>query len=172
MFVASLSNSIDAVWLRLDPVRVGRVPVSLSTPDRYVTVTRDEQPVLRIDVYSYGPDCFAFEEAIGWRDLIVVGFGSHVHAIAIDDRSVATIELGSYFGRIYPNHDFMLLASGEHLFRLEPDRSVLWKSSDLGIDGIVVREVGPVVIRGEGEWDPPGGWKPFAISVADGILKR
>lgn len=172
MIEAAFINSLDSDWLHLNPVRVGRVPLSLPTPDRFVIVTDDGQPVLRIDVYSYGADCFAFEEAIVWRTFVLIGFGSHVHAVSIDDRSVATIELGSYFGHIYLHRDFLLLASGERLFRLQPDRSVLWKSPPLGIDGVVVREVGPVDILGEGEWDPPGGWRPFAVSIADGKPTR
>ena len=172
MLTASFAHSIDGVWLHLEPIRAGRVPVSVRTPDRYVTVTRDDQPVLRVDVYSYGPDCFAFEEVIAWRDLIIIGFGSHVHAISVVDHSVVTIELESYFGRLYPDRDFVLLASGERLFRLQPDRSVSWKSTHLGIDGVIVRDVGLDTIRGEGEWDPPGGWKPFAVLVVDGTLTR
>jgi hypothetical protein len=104
--------------------------------------------------------------------LVVIGFGSHVHAISLVDRSVVTVELESYFGHLYPALDFVLLASGERLFRMEPDRSVSWKSVHLGIDGVVVRDVGTDTIRGDGEWDPPGGWKPFEISVADGALVR
>lgn len=168
MLKATFSSSLDPSCLRLVPVRVGCVPPSLPTPDRFVTVTEDGQPVLRVDVYSYGLDCSAFEEVIVWRRLALIGFGSHVHVVSIDDRSVATVELGSYFGHLYPHHDFVLLASGEHLFRLQPDRSVLWKSPSLGIDGVIVRKVGSVHVLGEGEWDPPGGWRPFAISIADG----
>ena len=172
MLAASFSHSIGGVWLQLKPVRVGRVPASIPAPDRYVTVARANQPVLRVDVYSYGPDCFAFEEVIAWRDLILIGFGSHVHAISAIDHSVVTIELESYFAHLYPNRDFVLLASGERLFLLQPDRSVGWKSAPLGLDGVVVREVGHDAIRGEGEWDPPGGWKPFTVSVVDGSLTR
>ena len=172
MFKTLFSNSLDPDWLCVEPVRVGRVPLSLPTPDRFVTFAEDGQPVLRVDVYSYGPDCFAFEEAIVWRALALIGFGSHVHAVSTDDRSVATFELGSYFGHIYPHRDFVLLASAEHLFRLQPDRSILWKSPPLGIDGVVVREVGSIDILGEGEWDAPGGWRPFAVSIADGKPTR
>ena len=172
MIAASLSNSIDDVWLRLPAIRVGSVPASAGTPDRYVTVTRSGQPALRIDVYSYGPDCFAFEEVVAWRDMIIVGFGSHVHVVSVTDSSAIAIELGSYFGHLYPEADFVLLASAERLFRLEPDRSIRWKSDDLGIDGVLVHEVGPVYIRGEGEWDPPGGWRAFSVLVVDGAHAR
>ena len=172
MLTASYSHSLAGDWLRLSPVRAGRVPDRLRTPDRYVMAARDGRPLLRVDVYSYGPDCFTFEEVIVWRDLVIIGFGSHVHAISLVDRSVVTVELESYFGHLYPTLDFVLLASGERLFRMEPDRSLSWKSAHLGKEGVVVREVGPDIIRGDGEWDPPGGWKPFEVSVTDGELVR
>jgi hypothetical protein len=151
---------------------VGRVPVTLRTPNRNVTVLKDGEPTLRIDVYAYGPDCFAFEEAIVWHDMVFVGFGSHVHAVSPMDCSVVSLELGSYFGHFYPTADYLLAASGERIFRFQSDRSIMWKSDVLGIDGVVVHDSGPTVIRGEGEWDPPGGWKPFAIAAIDGKPAR
>jgi len=170
MLTASFSNWIDSERIGLDPVRVGRVPVSLGTPDRYVTVADDDEPVLRINVYAYGLDCFAFEDVVIWRDIVIVGFGSHIHAVVAADRSVVTIELGSYFGHFYPTSEYLLVASGERLFRMGPDRSILWQSEVLAVDGIVVDDPGPVIVQGEGEWDPPGGWKPFAVSASDGKL--
>lgn len=166
---ARFSSAIDQDVLHLDPVRVGRVRSRLPTPDRYVTALDSERPILRVDVYSYGPDAFTFEEAVLWRGLVIIGYGSHVHAISVADRSAYTIELGSYFGRLHPTTDFLLIASGERLFRMEPDRSIRWRSDLLGIDGVIVQDVGSSIIRGTGEWDPPGGRKPFALSVSDGL---
>lgn len=60
-----------------------------------------------------------------------------------------TVALGSYFGHLYPTADYLLLASGERLFRMEPDRSIRWRSDVLGIDGVVVGEAGPPLIRGD-----------------------
>lgn len=170
MIVARICESIDADWTRLDPVRVGGVPAGQGTPDRFVTVSEGSIPLLRMDVYSYGSDCFAFQDAIFWHSHVVVGFGSHVHAVSLRDRSVVTLTLDSYFGQLYPTADYLLVASGERLLRVEPDRSVLWTSASLAIDGVVVAQPEPPIIRGEGEWDPPGGWEPFALFAADGQL--
>lgn len=167
-FLARMSAVIDADWLAIEPVSVGPVPAAGRTPLCYVTVAEDGKPVLRVDVYPYQPDCYPFQDAIVWRGNLMVGIGSYVHAISVADRSTVTIALGSYFGHLYPTRDYVLLASGEGLFRMEPDRSILWKNEDLGIDGVVVHEPGPPVVRGEGEWDPPGGWRPFAVLAADG----
>jgi hypothetical protein len=44
----------------------------------------------------------------------------------------------------------------------------MWESERLGIDGVVVHAVEGDVIEGDGEWDPPGGWQPFELSLASG----
>lgn len=162
---------IDAEWSLVDTVRVGDVRAA-GTPQCYVVVADGARPVLRVDVCASRADRSAFEEAIVWLGHVVVGFGSVVHAISLADRSVVTValgsNLGSYFGHLYPASDYLLIASGERLFRMEPDRSILWRSAELGIDGVVVHEAGPPVVRGDGEWDPPGGWRPFAVRAVDG----
>ena len=168
MLVAAFAEVVDAEELRLGSICVGRVPVGRGTPDRYVIVSDGEVRVLRIDVYSFGPDCFAFEDAVIWQGNVLIGFGSHVHAIDMRDRSSVTIDLGSYYGHVYPTADYLLIASGERLFRLAADRSLVWTSDVLGIDGVVVHEADVELIRGDGEWDPPGGWEPFTVSARDG----
>lgn len=163
---ARICTVVDTEWSSVDSVRVGRVPAALGTPQRYVTVADDEEPVLRVDVHS-DADCFAFQDAILWRGNLIIGFGSHVHAVSLADHSVVSIAVEMYFGHLYPADDYVLLASGTRLYRMEPDRSIAWISEPLGIDGVVVDEIGPT-IRGEGEWDPPGGWRPFAVFATDG----
>ena len=58
------------------------------------------------------------------------------------------------------------MASVEHLFRVELDGSLGWRSDPLGIDGVVVNQIADGVIRGEGEWDPSGGWRPFQARLS------
>jgi len=168
VLIASLSEVIDVGPAPLDPIRVGRVPVALSTPDLYVTVADDDAPILRVDVYAFGPDTFAFQDALLWQGNLLIGFGSHVHAISLRDRSVTTIELGSYYGHMYPTSDYLLIASGERVFRLDAGRSVLWRTDVLAVDGVVIHDPGPPIIRGDAEHDPPGGWQPFAVLASNG----
>ena len=166
--ILKMSDVIDAEWLRVSPIRVGGVPTGEGTPGCYVTVTDADQPVLRVDVYAYGPDCFAFRDAVIWHGNLVIGFGSYVHVVPLTTYSVVTIPLGEYFSHLYPTVEYLLIASGVRIFRLEPDCSILWKSEVLAIDGVLVHSPGPPVIRGEAEFDPPGGWRPFALSAVDG----
>ncbi len=168
MLHARTSSALDDAWLPLEPVRVGDVTTGLGTPALFVMVADGDDPVLRVDVYSTGTECFAFQDAIVWRGNLVVGFGGHLHAISVADHSALSIATEPYFGHLYPTQDYLLVASGERLLRMEPDRSILWCSEALGVDGVVVHDPGPSIIRGEGEWDPPGCWRSFAISSRDG----
>ncbi len=169
-FAASFAEALEAERLSLEPLRVGQTPGAPHAPERHVIVTRDGLPVLRVDVYAHYPDSFTFQDAIIWHDLLVIGFGSHVHVITLADQATLELALGEYFDKLYPQDDYLLIASGERLFRMQPDQSIRWRSELLGIDGVLVHEVDAETIRGDGEWDPPGGWRPFTVRVVDGTI--
>ena len=77
---------------------------------------------------------------------------------------------GSYFAAFYAGKDYLLVASGEGLIRLSPRGELMWRATDLGIDGVVVNVIEGSLIRGEGEWDPPGGWRRFVLRLDTGEL--
>jgi hypothetical protein len=64
MFLANISDTVDAGWTVVEPVHVGRVPPGLGAPACFVTVSDGERRVLRVDVYAPCPDCFAFQGAL------------------------------------------------------------------------------------------------------------
>ena len=153
----------------MQPVRLGKVPSGLGTADLFVTISDNDRPLLRVDLYGdSSSETFAFQDALVWRDHVFVGYGHRVYAIDPKKQSGSEILLGSYFGAFYATQDYLLVASGESLLRFSPDGRVLWRAPDLGLDGVVVRCVENGTIRGEGEWDPPGGWKPFALQLDSG----
>lgn len=41
-------------------------------------------------------------------------------------------------------------------------------NDDLGLEGVIVNSVEDGIVRGEGEWDPPGGWRPFSLRLDTG----
>jgi hypothetical protein len=170
--IADISKTLAPEWVHSVPLRIGGD--WRATPERYVTVTEDDgRPLLRVDVYAYEPDSFDFQAAIVWQRHLVIGFESHVHAMSMSDHSVVTLYLGGgfeYFCDLYPTPNYLLIASGRRLFRMQPDRSILWRSELLAVDGVVVHDEGPPIIRGDGEHDPPGGWLPFKLSAADGSI--
>jgi hypothetical protein len=80
----------------------------------------------------------------------------------------STLDLDDYFGHLYPLEHCLLVASSQRLFCVATDGIVKWSSRELGIDGVVVSRVWDAIIDGEGQWDPPGGWKPFRIRLDTG----
>jgi hypothetical protein len=165
-----IANTVDNPWLDAPVVTVGMAPPNTPTPDASITVSEDGEPLLRIDAYL-GPEEFAcFREAIHWRSWIVVGFGHHVHLVNLGGSDTRSFDLGSYFGHLYPLDDFLLAASGENLSSITSDGALTWKSEQLGLDGVIVNDVDNGVVFGQGEWNPPGGWEQFQVSLATGAL--
>jgi hypothetical protein len=151
---------------------LGDVPPFGGTPDRYVTLDEDGAPQARIDLYAgrQRAETFVFEEAIAWGEWLVIGFGERVFLVRFPDRRTSTLELGSYFGRFYPFESCLLVASGERLFKLQTDGELAWSTGILGLDGVRLGQVIGNMIEGEGEWDPPGGWRPFRVDLRSGEL--
>lgn len=164
-----LRRIIDLPWTDIAPIRIGDVPTQLSTPDAYVTIAQNGTPRSRINVYRARADeLFAFSEARQWGSYVVIGFGHRAFIVEPENGRTLTIQLGSYFGDFYPSESCLLIASAERLFCVDSDGSLKWESVELGIDGVVVEKVIDGVIDGQGEWDPPGGWRSFRIELASG----
>lgn len=170
MPVARFAATLSEEWLALAPIRVGRVPTGLGTPPRHVTVESDEgEPVLRCDLYSSGePESFAFQDVRVWKSWVVIGFGHALHLIGLEGASTISVALGCYFGHTYPGDECLLVASCDHLYRFDADGSMRWRLAQLGLDGVVVDRVEAGTVEGQGEWDPPGGSRPFKVSLASG----
>lgn len=151
----------------MDPLVLGRLPGGRGTPGAFVVVEADDEPLLRVDLYS-GPSSFAFEDAIVWSRLLVIGWGERLHLVDLGTRANTVIALGGYFGHLYAAADHLLVASCDRLIRIGPDRSMLWRSAPLGIDGVIVDDIIEGLVHGKGEWDPPGGWIPFTLDLATG----
>ena len=83
-------------------------------------------------------------------------------------RTGSTVVLESYFAAFCAAKDYLLVASGVELLRLSPRGEVMWRAPKLGIDGVVVNGVEEGLVSGEGEFDPPGGWRPFVVRLDSG----
>jgi hypothetical protein len=167
MITASFHNCADPPWGCVKPLRVGCVPTGLGTPDTYVLVENDGEPLLRVDVYC-DVDCYAFEDLIVWREFVVIGLGSRVHIVNYQTEETNTFELESYFGHLYPGDEWLIIASGQRLLLIGPTGSVVWETEELGLDGVIIDSIEDDLIYGQGEWDPPGDWRPFQVRLATG----
>jgi len=167
MIKASFQHFAEPRWERVKPLRVGCASTGLGTPDAFVLVENDGAPFIRVDVYG-DEDCYAFEDVIVWREFVVIGFGVRVHMINYQTQETITFELDSYFGHFYPGDEWLIIASGYRLLLIGPTGSVVWKTENLGLDGVIIDSIKGNLIHGQGEWDPPGGWRPFQVRLDTG----
>jgi hypothetical protein len=145
--------------------------LGLGTADLFVTICDGELPLLRVDLYAdSSSESAVFQDAIAWRDHVFVGFGHTVYVIDPKARLGFVVRLESDFAAFYSGEDYLLVASADALLRMTADGKVLWKTPNLGLDGVTINRVGNGYVDGQGEWDPPGGWRPFKLQLESGKL--
>ena len=109
---------------------------------------------------------------------VCVGFGQHFYVIYLEEQRVETMEVDGYFEDLYTPEDLespsqafsLLVASASELISLSPTGSINWHTRELGIDGVVAHRIQDGQIHGDGEWDPPGDWRPFTVDVETGAV--
>lgn len=120
--------TIDPPWTTIRPLHLGMVPSCLGTADVFVTISDDDRPLLRVDLYGdSSSETFTFQDALVWREHVFVGFGHRVYVVNPKKQSGSEILLGDsgHFGAFYAGQDYLLVASGECLLRLWPDGKIL-----------------------------------------------
>lgn len=165
-----LAKTIGPPWSEMSPRLLGEVPATFGAPDLYGLVSAAGEPQLRFDLYLGRCEYHCFQEAAIWNGFVVIGFGERLHLVDIQSGRHLEFKLGSYFGSLWLEEAFLLAASAQQVFCIGSDGALLWCSPQLGIDGVVMHEVINQILRGSGEWDPPGGWKDFSLSLEDGTL--
>lgn len=168
LYRAVAVETITEPWLSMEPIRAGAIPDGLGTADLFVTVDHDGRPFARVDYYLT-PGCRTFTEAIAWGRFVVVGASGAAHLIDPRSREVRSIPFETYFGNFHPLPDRLLIAGASELVCLDERGEILWKRDDLGIDGVIVDRVEDGIVHGQGEWDPPGGWRPFQLALSSGM---
>ncbi|MEO7495921.1 MAG: hypothetical protein ABIT83_05275 [Massilia sp.] len=134
---------------------------------------------LRIDVaeareYEY----ICFKEVCLAGGKAYVGYGERVLIVDLVTGQEATFQMNKYFCDFADaeylgtsTDDFAVLASSSsEVFAFGLDGELLWQSTNLGIDGVVIHDASSTQIEGSGEWDPPGGWEDFVLSTSTGEL--
>lgn len=154
----------------MPPHRLGDIPSTLRTPDLYVLVSAAGVPRMRIDLYRGRGEYHCFQEAVIWKEFVVIGFAERLHLVDLQSGHRFEFKLESCFGSLWLGEMLLLAASAQRIFCIGSDATLRWRSRQLAIDGIVMQDPTDRVLRGSGEWDPPGGWRDFCLSLEDGTL--
>lgn len=165
-FDIKFRETIDPFWLSVPRTVVGKKSLSYRTPDIYVTLADNDNPLLRVDIYADSYICF--QEALIWNNSLCIGYGEQVYLISLSTQIVTTIECRGYFGHLYHNSDYLLIASAENLICIDSNSELLWESEKIGIDGVVVHHFDENTVYAEGQYDPPNGWDEFKIDAHTG----
>lgn len=169
MISATFASAIDPPWLHLHPVVLGEESRRGGEPDAYVLVEGDGLR-MRCDIHD---ELFPlYSDAQVWGGLLIVGYAARLYCVDLATRSVKTYSLEWYFMGIHREADLCLVLSAQDVLRLNPDGSVRWTARYVGLDGVAIDRIEGDIISGNGEWDPPGGERPFEVSLSTGeILK-
>jgi hypothetical protein len=168
-----LAPATEPPWTDLPSTRLGRAPSGLGTPALYALVEAGGRAARRLDLYGEpGSESYFASSAIAWQDRwVAVGHGWHVYLVSTTTWAVRTLELPLYFEEFHAGAQDLLVVSGAGLTRVGGDGRVLWENAELAVDGVEVEAIDRVagVVRGRGEWDPPGDWRPFVVRLDDGL---
>jgi hypothetical protein len=165
-----IQHTISHPWTNVPVTALGAVPAGRGTPDRYVLVANSGTPLRRFDVYGSSDESHYRESVLLFGDVIAIGFGERVYTARIGKGEPRILRLRSYFSEFYRASDAVYVASGEDVTRIDLSGNVVWTSPAVAVDGVTIESVGPDVISGAGEHDPPGDWRPFRIRTTDGAL--
>jgi hypothetical protein len=142
-----------------------------------VSITGNNALVTQVNILaSAGSSCFRSLRSVD--GIVYIGFGQFVFVVDVFLNQVRRHELEGYFGHLYDASDLdhlesyisVLAASASELLAFDRTGGLIWKRCNLGIDGVVLRSAGTGRINGEGEWDPPGGWRPFSLVAESGLI--
>lgn len=130
---------------------------------------------MRIDIAATDEYvCFQAVRTVGCRAFI--GYGARLFIVNLSSDEVVTHHMDAYFCDLFDADDLdttpddvcILASSSSELFAFDLDGELLWKASQLGIDGVIAHAATATQISGSGEWDPPGGWEPFIVDRRTG----
>lgn len=129
----------------------------------YVIGTDDAGESTAFEIrYEY--HCSPFRECLRIGDVLAVGHEAHFYLFdTAAKKSLLVLHIDGYFGHLYLDQGRLYVAGCCDLYCIEPSGQIIWTAEGLGIDGVVIEEFGEERINGVGEWDPPGGWRPFVL---------
>lgn len=165
---ATFADSHAQEWSGCRTLQFG--PPGPGTPWRYLLVSRDGQPWLRICLDLQAEEFHAFEECLVCEGALWTGFAERVVRLGLQQLDVREIPVDFYFGSFFALESSLLVCSGTRIVHVDALGNELWTSPQLGIDGVLVSQVADGVIEGQGEWDPPGGWRDFRLDLNRGEL--
>lgn len=129
-----------------------------------------EEPILNLKVES--DYSVTFRQADSVESYVIIGYGDRFVIFDLESKNKKyETTFSGYFSSFEIYEKDVYVASESELLRICLTGELIWTSECIGIDGVVISEITEGEIKGEGEHDPPGGWKPFIIDRKTGKIK-
>lgn len=110
-------------------------------------------------------------EVLRLGSLLAIGLQDDLFLFDLEkEQLIRSQKMSWYFSHLYANKDRIYAASAWNIICFSQNGDEIWKSPDLGIDGVIIHSFDEGYIDGDGEWDPPGGWRPFRLDIETGRL--
>ncbi len=133
-------------------------------------------PLLRVDIDATA-GLPGFKDARIAHGMAYIGYGQHVFVVDLALRELTGYALDGYFCRLSALDEgcasaplAMLATSASEVLAFSRSGALAWRQTGLGADGVLIVDAANGVLRGAGEWDPPGGWRDFTLALATGDI--
>lgn len=137
----------------------------------YITVRNTDETVVYVFSISYNVHCSPFKQAILKNGLLFVGWEDRFYIFNIaENRNLFDQQLMGYFGNFQIDHDLVFICDCQGIICTDVNGRIIWENKCLAIDGVLINEITMNTILGEGECDPPGGWRNFVLDKSSGLL--
>jgi len=136
----------------------------------YLLILEDENIVCAYEIrYEY--HCSPFKQTEIFENTLALGLEDHFYLIDLTRSELLFhTAMSGYFGHIYLDAGFFYIADASDLYCIDAAGGIKWKTSNLGIDGVLIHDFDQDRIHGSGEFDPPGGWLDFVLDKWTGEL--
>ena len=160
------STELKSQWRELPSVPLGEGSTAI-----YLMIQHQGMPWLVLAMNrSVRPEYWFRQDAIAWKEVLVVGVAERIYMLTPSGNLICSIVLNDYFCEFSSDNDWLLVATGSRVHRLDNLGQLIWTSPPVANDGVVIGHVTDWLIQGEGQWDPPGGWRPFSLNLSNGTL--
>ncbi|NLR77672.1 rhomboid family intramembrane serine protease [Chitinophaga eiseniae] len=110
----------------------------------------------------------------GWQafladQLLVIGHEDFFYLYDLQQQSnLLRLALNGYFGHCRENNGHFFVTDSTGIYCIDKQGQVRWHNDNLAVDGVIINSFEGKHINADGEWDPPGGWRPFTLDAATG----
>ncbi|HKO82889.1 MAG TPA: hypothetical protein VJU78_20925 [Chitinophagaceae bacterium] len=135
----------------------------------FVLIYKNGTPVLQLGIHLYY-HCSPFRQIEFWKGFVAIGLEDVFILFNITSGAQLVNKCSGYFGHIYIEDENIYIATADEVMCYNDKPSLKWMSDTLGIDGVIITEIGQTFLKGSGQHDPPDGWNDFVITKETGKI--